>query len=448
MRALRRLALVAMAGAVLVQGSAALAADREEAWIPEPMPRGFRVESSPMDGPVFANAEGRTLYRWPFRVMRNGVTGDPRGESVCTGVKYTESGGFMSPYPGGLVLPELDTRPACTDVWPPELAPAGAEAAGKWSVITRKDGRQQWAYDGAALYTSVLDHAPGDVLGGDKPEQRGDSPAVREPIAPALDLPPGFSVNTTLRGRMLLTERGFTVYTSDADRGGRSSCTGACAQEWQPLAAPASGRARGDWRIVDRADGARQWAFRGRPLYRHLADTQVRSLEGTDVPGWKAVYLQELPHPREFTVQQTPAGEVLADAQGKTIYTYTCGDDAPDQLGCDHPSETQVYRIGLCGGGSAERCLKNFPYVLAAGNSRSGGPLWGVLAIDPRSGHFAQPGAPEAMRVWAFRGRPVYTFAGDPGPGDTNAESLGEFQSERTGYRAFWLRNDVARVGF
>ena len=216
----------------------------------------------------------------------------------------------------------------------------------------------------------------------------------------------------------------------------------------QPLAAPASGRARGDWRIVDRADGARQWVFRGRPLYRRLADTQVRSLEGTDVPGWNAVYVREVPQPREFTVQQTPAGVVLADAQGKTIYTYSCGDDAPDQLGCDHPSQTQAYRMGLCGGGSAERCLKNFPYVLAAGSSRSGGPLWSVVSIDPRSGHFAGPDAPGVLRVWAFRDRPVYTFAGDPGPGDTNAESLGEFQSERTGYKAFWLRTDVARVEF
>ena len=131
MRALRRLALVAIAGAALVQGSGAFAADREEAWIPEPMPRGFRVESSPMDGPVFANAEGSTLYRWPFRVMRNGVTGDPRGESVCTGVKYTESGGFMSPYPGGLVLPELDTMRPEVLRKVRDLVKAGATVLGK-----------------------------------------------------------------------------------------------------------------------------------------------------------------------------------------------------------------------------------------------------------------------------------------------------------------------------
>ncbi len=444
---MRSLRLPALCAAALFALSAGLAraADRAEAWIPEPLPPGFRVESSPMDGPVFADPAGKTLYRWPFRVMRNGVTGDPRGESACTGERSTRSAGLMSPYPGGLVLPELDTRPACTDVWPPAIAGEDATPVGKWSVILRKDGRRQWAYDGAALYTSVLDRAPGDVLGGDKPEQRGDSPAVREPVGPALDLPPGFVVNTTLRGRMLLTERGFTVYTSDEDRGGRPRCSGECAQQWHPLAAPASGRARGDWRIVERADGERQWVFRGRPLYRHLGDTRVRSLEGTDVPGWRAVYLREIPLPPGFTVQETSAGLVLADARGKTVYTYACGDDAPDQLGCDHPSESQVYRLGLCGGGSAERCLQNFPYVIASGKARSATRLWRVVEIDPRTGHFAPPGARDALRVWAFRDRPVFTFAGDRAPGDANAEALGEFQSDRTGYKAFWLRTDFAR---
>ncbi len=431
-----------------MQSVAACAADRTEAWLPEPLPSGFRVESSPMDGPVFADAQGRTLYRWPFRVMRNGVTGDPRGESTCTALTSTESAGLMSPYPGGLVLPDLDTRPACTDVWPPALAREDAKPLGKWSIITRKDGRPQWAHDGAALYTSVLDRTPGDVFGGDKPEQRGDSPAVREPIAPEPDLPPGFVVNTTLRGRMLLTERGFTVYISDADRGGLPQCAGACARDWQPLAAPVSGRARGDWRIVERPDGERQWAFRGRPLYRHVGDTQPRSLEGTDSPGWHAVYLQEVPLPPGFTVQEGTAGLVLADPQGKTIYTYVCGDDAPDQLGCDHPSESQVYRLGSCGGGSVERCLRNFPYVIADRKARPRGRLWTVVDIDPHTGHVAEPGAADALRIWAFRDRPVYTFAGDLAPGDANAEAFGEFQSERSGYKAFWLRTDFARVEF
>jgi hypothetical protein len=47
------------------------------------MPPGFRVEISELDGPVFADSKGRTLYRWPYRTMRNGVTGDSKGESTA-----------------------------------------------------------------------------------------------------------------------------------------------------------------------------------------------------------------------------------------------------------------------------------------------------------------------------------------------------------------------------
>jgi predicted lipoprotein with Yx(FWY)xxD motif len=46
------------------------------------------------------------------------------------------------------------------------------------------------------------------------------------------------------------------------------------------------------------------------------------------------------------------------------------------------------------------------------------------------------------LRVWAYRERPVYTFAGDERPGEVNADGLGEFQSEREGFRAFWWRDD------
>ena len=76
-----------------------------EPYIPEAMPPGFRVVTSELDGPVFADANGRTLYRWPFRTMRNGVTGDGKGESNCADTASTESAGLMSPYPGGLLLP-------------------------------------------------------------------------------------------------------------------------------------------------------------------------------------------------------------------------------------------------------------------------------------------------------------------------------------------------------
>ena len=83
--------------------------------------------------------------------------------------------------------------------------------------------------------------------------------------------------------------------------------------------------------------------------------------------------------------------------------------------------------------------------MLAPQHPRVRGRLWSVVEIDPLSGRFAKPGAPGALRVWAFRQRPVYTCAGDLVPGEVNADSLGEFQAERTGFKAFWLRSEYAR---
>ena len=417
-----------------------------EPYIPEAMPPGFRVEPSELDGPVFADPKGRTLYRWPFRTMRNGVTGDGKGESNCADAASTESAGLMSPYPGGLLLPELEKRPSCQAMWPPAYAKDGDKAVGKWTVVTRRDGRKQWAYDGTVLYTSVRDRRPGDVLAGDSYRHEGDAPAMREPVQPKSDVPPGFGVTTTLRGRLLHTARGFSIYVFDRDTRERSACDAACEKVFVPMQAPATANAHGDWDIFTRASGERQWMFRGKPLYRYDEDDRVHSLGGGDVPGWHNVYTQETaPPPADFTVQDTPSGQVLADARGRTVYSYTCGDDAPDQLSCERPDDTQVYRLAMCGAGSAERCERNFPYVEAGPGARGSGRLWSVVEIDPATGHFAANGEPGALRVWAYRERPVYTFAGDVQPGEVNADGLGDFQAEREGFRAFWWRDDFFR---
>ncbi len=434
-------AALALAAALLAASGAGAAPS--EPYIPEALPPGFRVEMSELDGPVFADPKGRTLYRWPYRTMRNGVTGDSKGESNCADTASTESAGLMSPYPGGLLLPEREKRPSCQQMWPPAFAADSDKAVGKWTVVHRRDGRMQWAYDGSVLYTSIRDRRPGDVLGGDSYRHQGDAPAVREPIQPRPDVPPGLAVSTTLRGRLLHTARGFSVYAFDRDTRTRSACDAACEQSFIPVQAPAAARSRGDWSIFTRESGERQWTFRGKPLYRYAEDSGVRSVAGSDVPGWRNVYTQEAPPPpEEFTVQDAPSGQVLADSRGRTLYSYTCGDDAPDQLSCESPADTQAYRLAMCGGGNAERCARNFPYVEAADGARSRSRLWSVVQIDPATGHFAAGDQPGALRVWAYRERPVYTFAGDERPGEVNADGLGEFQSEREGFRAFWWRDD------
>ncbi|HVZ46983.1 MAG TPA: hypothetical protein VHA82_24460 [Ramlibacter sp.] len=75
---------------------------------------------------------------------------------------------------------------------------------------------------------------------------------------------------------MLVDSKGITLYTFDRDMAGsgKSACTGDCAVKWPPLLAGANDRAVGDWSIVARDDGRRQWAWRGKPLYTWPEDQE------------------------------------------------------------------------------------------------------------------------------------------------------------------------------
>lgn len=54
---------------------------------------------------------------------------------------------------------------ACAIAWPPFRASVGAKASGKWTLVTRLMGVQQWAYKGHPLYFWSKDTKPGDVTG-------------------------------------------------------------------------------------------------------------------------------------------------------------------------------------------------------------------------------------------------------------------------------------------
>jgi len=417
-----------------------------EAYIDVPMPPDFHVENTELDGPVFADSNGHTLYIWPFHGLRNGYSGETKGKPACYDEVRTVTAGLMSPYPPGIKLPELDKRPSCTDLWPPVLAPDDAEAVGDWTILDRKDGTRQWAYEEQPLYTSVLDKQAGDVLGGSTRRYGGDSPAYRVPVGPMPRVPPGFSVATTTNGRLLTTDKNESLYVYDQDTAESSMCDTECARTWRPVSAPELARAKGEWSIIERSPGVRQWAFRQKPLYTHVLDEGSWSLEGSDVPGWSNVYTQLAPPlPDSFTLQDTLTGRVVADARGMTIYTYTCGDDSIDQLSCDHPNDTQVYRLAMCGGGDYEKCLEYWPYVQAEPGTTSNSRAWSVISIDPKSGHLASPEQPDAMTVWAYRDRPVYTYGGDENPGDLNGSGTGEWRAQRNGIKAFWVRDDYMR---
>jgi len=54
----------------------------------------------------------------------------------------------------------------CATAWPPFMAAEGAQAKDKLTLVPRKGGGMQWAFDGKPLYYFAGDAKPGDV-GGD-----------------------------------------------------------------------------------------------------------------------------------------------------------------------------------------------------------------------------------------------------------------------------------------
>ena len=88
-----------------------------------------------------------------------------------------------------------------------------------------------------------------------------------------------------MEGGMLVGSNGMTLYTYDKDnRGdGKSVCVDKCAVNWPPLMAGANDNGGGDWSVVTRPDGSKQWAYKGWPLYFWIKDQKPGDKTGDDV---------------------------------------------------------------------------------------------------------------------------------------------------------------------
>ena len=72
----------------------------------------------------------------------------------------------------------------------------------------------------------------------------------------------------------------MTLYTFDKDAAGKSACNGPCAANWPPLMAASGASGSGDWTIVTRDDGSKQWAYKGKPLYTWVKDQKAGDKTG------------------------------------------------------------------------------------------------------------------------------------------------------------------------
>lgn len=94
------------------------------------------------------------------------------------------------------------------------------------------------------------------------------------------------SMPATASNGALVGPNGMTLYTFDKDPAGgaKSACSGPCATNWPPLKADAS-TSMGDYSVLTREDGSKQWAYKGKPLYYWVKDQKAGDRTGEGVGG-------------------------------------------------------------------------------------------------------------------------------------------------------------------
>lgn len=356
----------------------------------------FTLEEVPRTQIAFADAKGMTLYTYDK---------DSPGKSRCTAV--------------------------CTKFWPPALAPRSARPMGDWTIFKRDDGARQWQYRGKPVYTFVRDTDIGSVFGispnrhfaprarrargAAQPQQpAGWNPALAYPLT-GIPMPEGIAIKEVgdANGLAFVDQNGMTIYAFQGRGGAKAAMKLADQTQWKPLVAPALAHPVGEWSVLSRSDGVRQWALRGKSLFTYGGDLTPGDANGVGLSkDWDAALAVSFYMPREVRLEQTLGrGKVLATQDGLTLYRrdgiaidYGGGQDARHGV----PIQPGVGRsIGVSLKGCEGPCLAAWHPFVAPANAQPDG-FWDV-AIRPDGTH-----------QWVYQGYALYTFSGDKKPGDMN----------------------------
>src|SRR5688572_15030945 len=100
------------------------------------LPRGIAIRMT-MEGPVFTDAQGMTLYVSDKRSRNEKNVCRERPDALLAQVSLEGSVDF------DVAVPDFEHRRGCAQKRPPLLASAGAKPIGKWSLSSREGGPKQ-----------------------------------------------------------------------------------------------------------------------------------------------------------------------------------------------------------------------------------------------------------------------------------------------------------------
>ena len=104
-------------------------------------------------------------------------------------------------------------------------------------------------------------------------------------------------VPATMNDGILVNAKGITLYVFDRDiaGSGKSVCNDDCAIKWPSMTPAATDKASGDFAIITRDDGKKQWSYKGKPLYTWPEDQEPGDKYGDNYDKvWRVVTPQSV----------------------------------------------------------------------------------------------------------------------------------------------------------
>jgi predicted lipoprotein with Yx(FWY)xxD motif len=198
--------------------------------------------------------------------------------------------------------------------------------------------------------------------------------------------------------RRLGDAQGNPLYTYDLDQEGKSSCYAECAKRFPPFVADAHSQPLGDFSILARADGVRQWVYQGKALYRYSGKDPIGepSSIGSVRPDDPAVF--------------DPASDIYSPKSGWRRAAYT-----PEKT-IAMPPDVELDALAVANGfGFVE--VATHKTVYAAPLSHKLSSDWQPLrasALARPVGEFSIVEAKQyGTRQWTYKGEGLYTYASD-----------------------------------
>ena len=275
----------------------------------------------------------------------------------------------------------------------------------------------------------AVHHRPALSHATDAAESMSPPGVTLQPLGKAqgYDLGKG-TASTIVRDQITYADtHGLTLYTWSKDPAGKATCVNACAQSFQPFLAASNSQAWGDWSLIDRSDGAKQWAWKGKALYTYVKDVDPGSVRGIDPAnsgalranrlgvmvggGYRGQFHDKGSSPAPFPSDWNPALAYPID--GLKLPAEVAVKEMPDAAAFVFVDQNGYTLYELVGGdeSDAEKC--------ALSSCQNWRPFVAPQLAEP-VGDFTAVAHRDGIRQWAYKNRLLYTYAGDLAPGYAN----------------------------